>query len=340
MEPRVETADPDSRKGIKVPRLVARFGASESTAGVIRDYGIVFAFVTLFVVLAVTTPNFFSGQNLLNVLNQNAFIGIAACGATIVIIGGGFDLSQGAVYALSGAVAAWMAINVDPVIGITAGVLAGAMLGAFNGFLVSVVGIHSFLATLAAGLMFGGLAISVTGGFLVDASDSSTFVWLGREELIPSIPNPVLLFLLVVVVFGFLLARTKYGRYVYAVGGNPEAARLSGIRVGWVAAGTFVLSGLTASLAGLVEVSRSGTGQADPGGADTLALNAIAAAVIGGTSIRGGQGAIWRTVLGVLLLALITNAFNILNIEPQYQAILTGAIIVVAVALNSIAARR
>jgi ribose transport system permease protein len=326
--------------GIGGVESVRQLLGRRSTASILRDYGIVVAFIVLFVVLALTTPNFLSVDNLLNVLNQNAFIGIAACGATLVIIGGGFDLSQGAVYALSGAVAAWGVVHANPALGLAAGVLVGPVLGVLNGVLVSVLGIHSFLATLASGLMFAGLAIAVTGGFLIDASDSAAMTWLGREELIGGIPNPILLFALVVVAFGFVLSSTKLGRYVYAVGGNPEAARLSGVRVGAVTAATFVLSGLTASLAGLVEVSKSGTGQAAPGGTDTLALSAIAAVVIGGTSIKGGQGAIWRTVLGVLLLALITNAFNILNIEPQYQGILTGAIIVLAVAVNTLAARR
>jgi ribose transport system permease protein len=316
-----------------------RFRGGRDIASLARDYGIIVAFIALFIVLSATTPNFLTTQNLLNVLNQNAFVGIAACGATLVIIAGGFDLSVGAIYALAGAIAAWVAIHVDPVVGLLAGAAVGPALGAVNGGLVSGLRIHSFLATLAAGLAFSGLAVAVTGGFLIDASASDTFVWLGRGELIPGIANPIVVFVLVAVVLGFVLARTSFGRYVYAVGGNPDASRLSGVRVGLIVASTFVISGLTASLAGLVEVSKSGTGQAVPGGAESLALDTIAAVVIGGTSIKGGQGAIWRTVLGVLLLALITNGFNILNLQPQYRDVFTAAIIVAAVALNSLASR-
>jgi ribose transport system permease protein len=322
----------------------SRFGpdglANANVIVLLRDYGLVAAFALLFVALAITTPAFLSIDNFRNVLEQNAYIGIAACGATVVIIGGGFDLSQGAVYALTGAVAAWLAINVDPVLGLVGGALAGILLGVFNGFLVSGLGIHSFLATLASAFVFSGIGLWVTGGFLIDASQFNSFVWLGREELIPGLPNPILLFIVVIALVSLLLGKTNYGRYVYAAGGNPEAARLSGVPVGAVIAGTFVVSALTASLAGLIAVSQSGTGQAAPGGTDTLALTAIAAVVIGGTSIKGGQGAVWRTVVGVLFLAMINNAFNLSSVSPDLQSIFTGAIIVVAVALNSLAAKR
>ncbi|MFA4929161.1 MAG: ABC transporter permease [Patulibacter sp.] len=317
-----------------------RFGGGRDVAALVRDYGIVGAFALLFVVLAITTPNFLTSQNLINVLNQNAFVGIAACGATLVIIAGGFDLSVGAMFAVAGAIAAWAAVNVDPFVGLAAGIAVGALLGLLNGLLVTGIGLHSFLATLATGLAFSGVAVAVTGGFLIDASKESSFVWLGRGELIPGLPNPILVFALVAIGLGIVLSRTRMGRYVYAVGGNPEAARLSGVRVALVTAGTFVICGLTATIAGTVEVSKAGTGQAAPGGAGSLALDTIAAVVIGGTSIKGGQGAIWRTVLGVLLLALITNAFNILNLGPQYQDIFSAVIIVAAVALNSLAGRR
>jgi ribose transport system permease protein len=317
-----------------------RFTTGRDLPGLARDYGIIVAFIGLFVVLAITTPNFLTSQNLQNVLDQNAYMGIAACGATLVIIAGGFDLSVGAIFALAGAVAAWVTVNVDPVVGLAAGAAVGPLLGIANGLLVSGVGIHSFLATLASAMAFSGLAVAVTEGFLIDVSDSDTFVWFGRGEAIPGVRNPILIFVLVALALGFLLSRTRFGRYVYAVGGNIEAARLSGVRTGLITALTFVICGLTASLAGIVEASKAGSGQALPGGAAGLALGTIAAVVIGGTSIKGGQGAIWRTVLGVLLLALITNAFNILNLAPQWRDILTAAIIVGAVTVNTIAARR
>lgn len=330
------TPAPDTQPATGGPRFASR----RDLPTVARDYGILVAFVGLFVVLAVTTPNFLTAQNLKNVLDQNAYMGIAACGATLVIIAGGFDLSVGAIFALAGAIAAYVAVHVDPVLGLLAGVVVGPLLGVLNGLLISGVGIHSFLATLASGLAFGGLAVAVTQGFLIDASSLDSFVWFGRGELIPGLRNPALVFATVALALGYLLSRTRYGRYVYAVGGNIEAARLSGVRTGVITAVTFVICGLTAGLAGIVEASKAGSGQAVPGGSAGLALGTIAAVVIGGTSIKGGQGAIWRTVLGVLLLALINNAFNILNLQPQYRDILTAGIIVGAVAINTIAARR
>jgi ribose transport system permease protein len=341
MEPQVNKVDETKNAIALKPGPVRTRGIDGDTALIfLRDYGMIVAFALLFVVLSVTTPAFLSIDNFRNVVEQNAYIGIAACGATLVIIGGGFDLSQGTVYALSGALAAWLAIRVDPVLGLIGGAAAGLILGAFNGFLVSVLKIHSFLATLATGFVFSGLALWITGGFLISVSKSASFVWLGRGELIPTVPNPITLFALVAITLELVLAKTNYGRYIFAAGGNPEAARLSGVAVGRVIAGTFVVSAFAASISGLIAASQAGTGQAAPGGTDTLALTAIAAVVIGGTSINGGSGAIWRTVLGVLFLAMINNAFNLSSLSPDLQSIFTGAIIVIAVALNSLAARR
>lgn len=304
-----------------------------------RQYGIVVAVVLLFVVLASTSPNFLSVDNLRNILDQNAYLALAAFGATVVIIAGGFDLSTGAIFALSGVLAAWIALHVDPVLGLLAGLAVGALAGFINGALTTGLKVHSFLLTLAVGIVLSGIAVSVSGGFLIDASKSETFTWLGRGSVF-GIPPSIVLFVVTAIVLNFVLTRTTFGRQVFAVGGNPVAARLAGVPVTRVLVVTFVVSGILASMAGLLEVSRTGTGQADPGGASSLALDAIAAAIIGGTSIRGGQGAIWRTVFGVLLIALMNNGFNLLNVAPQWRDIATGLVIVVAVAVNANAPRR
>ncbi len=304
-----------------------------------RQYGIVVAVVVLFVVLASTSPNFLTVDNLRNILDQNAYLALAAFGATVVIIAGGFDLSTGAIFALSGVIAAWVALNVDPLLGLLAGLAVGAIAGFVNGALTTGLRVHSFLLTLAVGIVLAGIAVSVSGGFLIDASGSATFVWLGRGDLF-GVPPSIVLFAVAGLVLSFVLTRTTFGRQVFAVGGNPVAARLAGVPVNRVLIVTFVVSGVLAGVAGVLEVSRAGTGQADPGGAGSLALDAIAAAIIGGTSIRGGQGAIWRTVFGVLLLALMNNGFNLLNVAPQWRDIATGLVIIVAVAVNANAPRR
>jgi ribose transport system permease protein len=315
-----------------------RFTGGRDIASLTRDYGIIVAFVGMFFVLAITTPNFMTSQNLENVVNQNAYMGIAACGATFVIIAGGFDLSVGAIYALAGAIAAYVTIHVDPVLGLLAGAAVGPALGVFNGVLVSGVGIHSFLATLGSSLAFGGLAVAVTSGFLIDASNETTFVWLGRGTPILGLPNPVVIFVVVALALGFVLSRTRFGRYVYAVGGNIEAARLSGIRVGSIHVSAYVISGVCSALAGLILASRAGSAQSTM--ATGSELTAIAAAVIGGTSILGGEGAIWRGVVGAFLLTLIGNGFNLLGWDTIYQQVLQGCLILFAVTTDRWLRRR
>jgi ribose transport system permease protein len=220
-------------------------------------------------------------------------------------------------------------------VGLLAGVAAGCLFGLFNGFLVAGLGINAFVATLASGLVIGGIAELITGGQLI-LVDAASFAKLGQGD-IAGMKYSVLIFAAVIALFWFVLARTSLGAAIYAVGGNSEAARLSGIRVAAVRVTTFVLSGLTAGLAGVISASRVSTGQSDAGAG--LELQAIAAVVIGGTSIIGGEGAVWRTALGVLLLALINNGFNILDVNPVWQGIVEGMIIVTAVALD-VRARR
>ncbi|MDH6292437.1 ABC transporter permease [Rhodococcus opacus] len=309
------------------------------TRKLIRDYGILGIFVVLFAVLSFAAPNFLTAQNLLNVLNSNAYIGIVACGTTLVMIGGNFDLSVGTTYALAGILGAWLTVNIgSPIAGLIVAVLVvGVGIGLTNAVLVNVVRIHSFLATLATSLVLSGIALAITDGFQISipADKEAAFTWIGQGASLFGIPNPVTVFVVVAAVLAFVLARTRFGRYIYAAGGNPEAARLSGIRVGWIITATLVVGGLCAALAGIIGASLAGAGQANPGGTQSLPLDAIAAVVIGGTSIKGGEGALWRTVIGVLFIALINNAFNLIGVDSAYLPTTTGLLIIVAVAANS-----
>ncbi len=303
----------------------------------VRDYGIVIGFVVLFVTLSATSEAFLTTRNLLNVLDQSAAVGIIACGATLVIIAGGFDLSVGATFAVSGVVAALVANEADAVLpGILAGLAMGVLFGLFNAVLVTVGRINAFVATLASSIMLRGVGLLLTSGMIVTVPLMG-FSTIGQSRLL-GVKYSVWLLVAFIAFTWFLLARTTFGRYVYAVGGNPEAARLSGLRVEVIRGATFVISGLSAGLAGVIVASRTSSAQADAGVG--LELSAIAAAVIGGTSIMGGEGAIWRTALGVLLLAMITNGSNLLNFDPTYQQILTGAIIVAAVSVDAWSRRR
>jgi ribose transport system permease protein len=303
----------------------------------VRDYGIVIGFAALFVTLSVASDAFLTTRNLLNVLDQSAAVGIIACGATLVIIAGGFDLSVGAIFAVSGVIAALIAKETgSATVGVLAGLVSGTAFGVFNAVLVTVGRVNAFVATLASSIMLRGFGLLLTSGMIVTVPLLG-FSSIGNSRLL-GVKYSVWLFAAFVVFTWFLLSRTAFGRYVYAVGGNPEAARLSGLRVELIRAATFAISGLSAGLAGVIVASRTNSAQADAGVG--LELSAIAAAVIGGTSILGGEGAIWRTVLGVLLLALITNGSNLLNLDPTYQQIITGAIIVAAVSMDAWSRRR
>jgi ribose transport system permease protein len=297
----------------------------------LRDFGIVASAGALFIALSFASDAFLTWTNLANVLDQWAPVGIMACAATLVIIAGGFDLSIGAVFAVAGITAAKVANATSPEIGFLAGIGIGLGLGIGNGALVTVGRINPFVATLASSFMIRGFALVFSGGFLVTVDDPG-FQRLGTGELL-GLQYPVYVFAGFVLLTSFLLARTTFGRYIYAVGGNPTAARLSGVRVDTVRAATFALSGLSAGLAGVIVSSRVATGQADAG--IGLEFSVIAAVVIGGTSIYGGEGTIWRTVVGVLFLGMIGNGFNLLNVNPTYQQIIQGAIIIVAVAVDA-----
>jgi ribose transport system permease protein len=309
--------------------------AGERRMARIRDYGIVGFFLALFVVLSVSSDVFLTSDNLSNMVEQWAPIGIMACAGTLVLIAGGLDISVGAIFALSGVVAAKAANATDSaLIGWLAGCGAGAALGACNGFVTTVGRVNSIIGTLASGLIVRGLAIAITGGFIVEASDA--FGVLGKDRALGlSLSTYVLVVWVVVMII--VLHRTVFGRYIYAAGDNPEAARLSGVPVHWVRGTTFVISGLSAGIAGVIAASRVGAGQAEAGAG--IEFQVLAAIVLGGVSLVGGAGAVWRTVLGVLLLAMIGNGLNLLGVDPLYQMIVQGGIILIAVAVDAWAQR-
>jgi ribose transport system permease protein len=302
----------------------------------VRNYGIVLAFVAVFITLSFSTPAFFTVRNLHNILDQSADVGIVACAMTLAIISGNFDLSTGAIFAFSGSLAAIIAANGNVGLGLAAGLTAGLLLGLMNGIIISGLRVHSFIATLATSLMIRGLAMIMTNGRLIIVDDPA-FKIIGQGSFL-GIKYPIFIFIAWIIFTAVLLSRTQFGRSVYAIGGNAEAARLSGIRVDWVRIWVFGLTGLSAALAGIITVSRISQGQADIG--TMIDLQAISRVVIGGTSIMGGEGGVWRTVFGVLLMRLIGNGFNILNISPFYQRVFEGAVILFAVGLDTLMGKR
>ena len=296
-----------------------------------RDYAVLILIILLMIVLSLASDAFLTPRNLLNILNQNAPLAIIACALTLVIIVGGFDLSTGAIFAVASVSSAYIAINFNPYIGLLLAPIIGIGLGYLNGIIITTFKVHSFLSTIATSLVFRGLAILITGGFLIPVR-MKEFTWLGREKIF-EVHVAVYVLIVFAILSTFILTKTTVGRYIFAIGGNEDASILSGIKVNLVKIFAFSFCGFAAGIAAAIQVSRIslGTSQAGVG----MELQAIAAVILGGTSIYGGSGAVWRSIAGVMLLALINNGFNILNADPFYKDLTTGLVIIAAVALTS-----
>jgi ribose transport system permease protein len=301
-----------------------------------REYAIVASFVLLVLILVATADHFLTWINFLNTLESGSIYGIVAIAFTILLIVGEFDLCCGAIYVFAGIVAAKLEPTLGTPSALAVGVGAGVCIGALNGVAVTFCRINSFIATLATSLMVVGLGTEITNGFQLYVK-TPEFAELGNGKIL-GVDYFIWIFVGFALVSGFVLSRTKVGRWLYAAGGNPEAARLSGINVRLLRIGAFVFSGLAAGLAGVILVSRTSTAMAGDGLADVL-FPAIAAVVVGGTSIQGGRGAIWRTVLGIFFLELIRNGFNLIGVNPYYQSIIQGGIILLAVAADALSRR-
>jgi ribose transport system permease protein len=333
----VVTGDPVAAPAMAAPRALSM---RRIKAEHIRDYGIVAFAIALFIYFSVASSVFLTKNNLLNLVYQNATIGVAACAVTLTIIAGNFDLSLGSIFVLAEVLAAWAAVHWGVWWAFPIALVAGAAMGAINGLLVSKVHINAFLATLATALTFGGIAVGVTHGGLLITPSSSVFTFIGQQR-VAGVQYPVIIFALVAIVCQLVLAYSVFGRHLYGVGGNRDAARLSGIKVDRTVIITFVITGAACGLAGLIDASTTGSGSSDMSGlGGQLALLAIAGVALGGTSIFGGVGAVWRTVLGVLILGMITNGFDLLAVPDYWQDVVRGILIILAVAISSTIDRR
>lgn len=303
----------------------------ERLPNIIRVYGIIATLVILVAVVAIGNPAFLSQQNIFNMLSQWAPAGIMAVGMTYVILTGGFDLSIASGYSLCAVVAAYVGQGYPPTVAFAAAILVGLLFGLANGLLVAVVRINPFITTVGSGFVITGIALVMTenAAFLVDDPSFST-LGAGRWN---GIPYSGMLLVLFFIVFGFILHRTVYGEVIYAVGGNYEASRLSGIRVRLVVSSTYVVLGGCVGLAGSIAASQLSSAQAnlDPG----IIFDVLTIVVVGGTSLSGGVGAMWRTAVGLGIIATISNGFVLLDISPYYQSIIKGSIIVAALALDT-----
>lgn len=297
-----------------------------------RSAGILASFLVLFAVLSLTSSSFATKDNLLNILDQQSATLMMAAAGTLVLVAGGIDLSVGATYSFAAVTSAHFALQTNPVVAILLGVGAGFLVGLANGIAATVLRINPLITTLAMSFIVGGCASLVTKGDLLVLFEEAGFAKLANTDIL-GLKSSIWLMIATVVAVGILLAATTAGRYMYAAGGNAAAARLAGVRVNGVRVLTFVVSGGAAGLAGVVDTSRVQSAQASAG-STTLAFTVLAGIVVGGTSILGGEGAVWRTVVGVLFIALIGNGYILLGLDPLYEQITTGAILLAAVGLD------
>jgi ribose transport system permease protein len=299
---------------------------------VIRHAGILIPFVIVLVVLSLASDSFLRFQNLANILDQQAGIIIVACAGTLVLIAGGIDLSIGAIYGLAAATSLNVASSVSTPAGIAAGLAVGLAVGLVNGTIVTRFRVNPLIGTLAMSFVVSGIAAIVTQGNLVVAFDHPEFQDFAATK-IAGITSAAWLMIAIAILATILLSRTTFGRYVYATGGNAQAARLGGVRVSLITIATFALSGMAAALAGTIDASRVLSAQATSG--QFLTFTVLTGIIVGGTSILGGEGSMQRTVVGCLFVALVANGFNLLGLDPFYQQVTLGVILLLAVGVDA-----
>ncbi|NGN99885.1 ribose ABC transporter permease [Grimontia sp. S25] len=294
------------------------------------------ALLFLIVVVSFLNPNFFTVDNILNILRQTSINAIIAVGMTLVILTAGIDLSVGSVLALCGAFAATLiAMEVPVLVAVPTALFAGAVLGAISGIIIAKGKVQAFIATLVTMTLLRGVTMVYTEGRPISTGFTDTadaFAWFGTGYAL-GIPVPVWLMVIVFAAVWYLLNHTRFGRYIYALGGNESATRLSGIDVDKVKIGAYAICGLLAALAGIIVTSRLSSAQ--PTAGMGYELDAIAAVVLGGTSLMGGKGRIMGTLIGALIIGFLNNALNLLDVSSYYQMIAKATVILAAVMVDN-----
>lgn len=308
----------------------------------LSKYGIVLILLAMFIAFSLLSDGFFTTRNIFNIIRQISFMGLIAIGVTMVIITGGIDLGSGSVLALCAVLATSLAqipesatlkypgLNLPIIVPVVVALAVGAFTGVINGSLIAKFGIPAFIATLGMMTVARGFALIYSNKPLSQLTPEYNFIGQGA---IMGVPFPVIILVVVAILAHILLNNTPFGRYIYALGGNEQAARISGINIDRVKIGVYTLAGLLSGLAGLVVSSRVGSGQ--PGQGVGIELDAIAAAVIGGTSLSGGIGTIWGTMVGALIIGVLDNGLILLNVDQYWITIVKGTIIVVAVIIDT-----
>ena len=314
---------------------LAKLWRSDSRARrMVRESGILGALIILVVVGAIISPHFLKIENLINVSRQIAIAGILGVGMTFVILTSGIDLSVGAIVGIVSVISAGMMRDTIPwpVAAIT-GLIAGGFFGALNGFGITRGNLQPFIMTLGMMVIARGVSMTISEGQPISIREATagSFDWLGKGDFL-GIPVPVWLFLIITILSALVLTYTPFGRQIYAVGDNAEAARLSGINVNRITFSVYVISGVLAAVSALILVSRLNTGHPDQG--TGFELDAIAIVVIGGTSLFGGEGGVRGTLIGAAIVAVLANLLNLVGVSPFSQQIVKGLIIIGAVLLE------
>jgi len=297
--------------------------------------------LTLLVLCAFTalaTDRFLSPLNLTNILVQSSIMAVIALGMTFVIIGGGFDLSVGSTVALSGCIAALVMAKAGLVLGIVAGIAAGVLVGLLNGVVIALLGVNAFITTLGTMVLVRGVVFLITAGAPVgDEGLPSSFVAFGSERFL-GIHYLVWVPAVLLVLLSWVMHNTPHGRRIYAVGGGRDASYLSGIPVQRVIASTYVWCGTLAGIAGVMLAARLQSGQ--PTAGEFYELTAIAAVVLGGAALHGGEGTLYKSVIGVFIMVVLGNSLNLLNVDSYWQRVAVGTVIIAAAAADRLRWRR
>jgi ribose transport system permease protein len=294
--------------------------------------------IVLGVATALMTSRFLSPLNLTNILVQSSIMAVIAMGMTFVIVGGGFDLSVGSTVALSGCIAGMAMLKFGIAAGVIAGIAAGAGVGLANGLIVAMLGVNPFITTLGTMVLVRGVVYIITGGAPVSGEDGlpAAFIAFGNSRLF-GVHYLVWVPALLLVALSALFHLTPYGRRIYATGGNKEAAYLSGVAVERVVASTYVWCGALAGVAGVMLAARLQSGQ--PTAGEFYELTAIAAVVLGGASLHGGEGMLYKSVIGVFIMIVLGNSLNLLNVDSYWQRVAVGAVIIAAAAADRLRSR-
>jgi ribose transport system permease protein len=298
---------------------------------IMRSYGILIAFILICIVMSILSPVFLTVTNVLNVIRQSSIYGIMAVGMTFVILTAGIDLSVGSILALSGALAAGsLKAGLDLGLVVVVALAIGLGSGLVNGLFVTVGRITPFVVTLGMMSIARGLTLIYTNGYPISGL-SEAFRFIGGGDFL-AVPFPILVFVVTVLVAWAILTQTRLGRYTYAIGGNEETVKLSGINSSLYKTIVYMISGVASAISALILTSRLNS--AEPVAGQGYELDVIAAVVIGGTSLMGGRGGVWGTLIGALLIGVINNGMNLLGISPYFQLVVKGLIIIGAVLLD------